>query len=67
MTFPVPRVRRRSTRISLAEAIGQRIILIDGKKLASLMIEHDVGVAQLKKYTVRRLDQDYFDLKAELS
>jgi restriction system protein len=39
----------------------QRIILIDGRQLASLMIEHNVGVAQAKTYTLKRLDQDYFE------
>lgn len=43
------------------EAIQQKIVLIDGKLLASLMIEHDVGVAPTKTYTLKRLDQDYFD------
>lgn len=43
------------------EAIHQKIVLIDGKLLASLMIEHDVGVAPAKTYTLKRLDQDYFD------
>jgi restriction system protein len=43
------------------EEMPQRIILIDGRRLASLMIEHNVGVAPAKTYTLKRLDQDYFD------
>jgi restriction system protein len=43
------------------EAMPQKIVLIDGKLLASLMIEHDVGVSPLRSYTLKRLDQDYFD------
>jgi restriction system protein len=39
----------------------QRIILIDGRRLASLMIEHNVGVAPAKTYRLKRLDQDYFE------
>ncbi|HXB69656.1 MAG TPA: hypothetical protein VNY05_15505 [Candidatus Acidoferrales bacterium] len=39
----------------------QRIILIDGRQLASLMIEHNVGVAPAKTYTLKRMDQDYFE------
>jgi restriction system protein len=41
--------------------LPQKIVLIDGKQLASLMIEHDVGVSPTKTYTLKRLDQDYFD------
>jgi restriction system protein len=43
------------------EEMPQRIILIDGRRLASLMIEHNVGVASAKTYTLKRLDQDYFE------
>ena len=43
------------------EAMPQKIVLIDGKLLASLMIEHDVGVSPMRSYTLKRLDQDYFD------
>jgi restriction system protein len=43
------------------EAMPQKIVLIDGKLLASLMIEHDVGVSPTRSYTLKRLDQDYFD------
>jgi restriction system protein len=43
------------------EAIQQKIVLIDGKQLASLMIEHDIGVSPTRAYTLKRLDQDYFD------
>jgi restriction system protein len=39
----------------------QSITLIDGRRLASLMIEHDVGVSPTKAYTLKRLDQDYFE------
>jgi restriction system protein len=43
------------------EEMPQRIILIDGRRLASLMIEHNVGVAPAKTYTLKRLDLDYFE------
>jgi len=43
------------------EAMPQKIVLIDGKQLASLMVEHDVGVSPTKTYTLKRLDQDYFE------
>lgn len=47
--------------LDYVEEMPQRIILIDGKRLASLMIEHNVGVAQAKMYTLKRMDQDYFE------
>jgi len=45
------------------KGITQKIVLIDGKQLAELMIEHDVGVqpASKKSYTLKRLDQEYFE------
>ena len=43
------------------EEMPQRIILIDGRRLASLMIEHNVGVAPAKTYTLKRMDLDYFE------
>ncbi len=47
--------------LEFVEAMPQKIVLIDGKQLASLMIEHDVGVSPTRVYTLKRLDQDYFD------
>lgn len=47
--------------LEFVEAMPQRIVLIDGKQLASLMIEHNVGVSPTKVYTLKRLDQDYFE------
>lgn len=41
--------------------IEKRIILIDGKTLAKLMIEHNVGVTTESTYAVKRLDSDYFE------
>ena len=43
------------------EALPQKIVLIDGKKLVSLMIDHNVGVALAKTYVLKRLDQAYFE------
>lgn len=41
-------------------ANAQHIILVDGKKLAELMIEHGVGVSTQKAYFIKRIDSDYF-------
>lgn len=41
-------------------ADAQHIILIDGQKLTSLMIEYGLGVSVQKVYKIKRLDSDYF-------
>lgn len=40
--------------------VPQRIVLINGYRLADLMIEHDVGVRTRKTYVIRSVDEDYF-------
>lgn len=42
------------------EAAGPKIILIDGKKLVQLMIDHDVGVSLGDSYQLKEVDLDYF-------
>ena len=39
---------------------GFKIILIDGERLAQLMIDHNVGVSTVKTYEIKRVDSDYF-------
>ena len=43
-----------------AFADAQHIILVDGKKLTELMIEHELGVSTQKSYRIKRIDTDYF-------
>ena len=43
------------------QKIEKKIVLIDGKQLAQLMIEHDVGVTVTKVYPLKKLDQDFFE------
>lgn len=38
-----------------------RIVLIDGPRLAQLMIEHDLGVSVAATYQLKRMDSDFFD------
>jgi restriction system protein len=45
---------------SYAEATSRRLILIDGPRLAELMIDHNVGVATIATYAVKRIDSDFF-------
>jgi restriction system protein len=43
------------------ERIEKRIVLIDGSELVRLMLEHGVGVAEVHRYQVLRLDETFFD------
>jgi restriction system protein len=36
-------------------------VLIDGRRLAELMIDFDVGVTPAAVYSVKRVDSDYFE------
>lgn len=40
---------------------GVKLVLIDGRTLASYMIEYNVGVSVNKVYEIKRLDSDYFE------
>jgi restriction system protein len=42
------------------DRIAQRVVLIDGDRLARLMISHDVGVRIRHTYHIRSIDEDYF-------
>ena len=43
-----------------ADRVAQRVVLIDGARLARLMIAHDVGVRTRQTYAVKTVDEDYF-------
>jgi restriction system protein len=49
-----------SDALTYADGVVPRIILVDGKELAQLMIDHDVGVAMAYRYELKRVDSDYF-------
>lgn len=38
-----------------------KIALIDGTELAELMIEYNVGVREIKTYTLKEIDKEYFE------
>jgi restriction system protein len=42
------------------EHLSQRIILIDGQRLADLMIEHNVGIRISRAIEFKRIDEDFF-------
>lgn len=44
-----------------AAKIETKIVLIDGERLASLLIDHNVGVTTVGQYEVKKIDADYFD------
>ena len=41
--------------------IERKIVLIDGERLANLMIEHDIGVSTYRSFKVKKVDSDYFE------
>jgi restriction system protein len=47
--------------IEFARHLQQRVILIDGRRLTELMIEHGVGVRLNRAIEFKKLDEDYFD------
>jgi restriction system protein len=42
------------------ERISARIILLNGEELAQLMIDHNVGTSEYERYTIKKIDLDYF-------
>jgi restriction system protein len=44
-----------------AEKIESKIVLIDGETLAQLMIDHNIGVSPVASYTIKKVDNDYFN------
>ena len=43
------------------EKIERKIVLIDGTRLANLMIEHGVGVSTYRTYELKKIDAAYFE------
>jgi restriction system protein len=44
-----------------AASLHQKLVLIDGRRLAELMIEHNIGVAPEQPYIIKKIDSDYFE------
>jgi len=51
-----------SEAIRYASDIDTKVILIDGKRLAELMIDYNIGVNEVTTYKLQRIDSDYFNL-----
>jgi restriction system protein len=41
--------------------ISSKIVLISGEMLAELMIDYNIGVADVASYEIKRVDSDYFE------
>jgi restriction system protein len=46
--------------IDFASRIPQSVVLIDGRRLTELMIEHGVGVRSSRTIEIARVDEDFF-------
>ena len=47
--------------VEYVNRIEKKVVLIDGEQLAQLMIDHGIGVANVAKYEVKKIDVDYFE------
>jgi restriction system protein len=47
--------------MAYVEHIDSKVVLIDGRRLAELMIDFGVGVTTAATYDLKRVDSDYFD------
>ena len=62
-----PRFERRSTDRGIytveitSKQTQNKIVLVNGKQLAKLMIEYDLGVSTVAAYKVKRIDSDFFN------
>ena len=46
--------------VEFAQRVAVSVVLIDGARLAELMLRYGVGVQVEETYTVLKLDEDYF-------
>ena len=46
-----------------AKQMNPKIILIDGRQLAELMIEYNLGIKTVKTYSIKQIDSVYFDVE----
>ena len=47
--------------VEYASSVDRKVVLIDGTKLATLMIEHNVGISTVRNFEIKRIDSDYFE------
>jgi restriction system protein len=46
--------------VEYAKTIDTKVVLIDGRRLAELMIKHNVGCNPSQTFVVKKIDSDYF-------
>lgn len=46
--------------LDYAANLESKVVLMDGRRLADLMIQHDLGVSPVATYEIKRFDSDYF-------
>jgi restriction system protein len=47
--------------INYVSTIDYKIVLIDGPRLAELMIDNGIGVTEVSSFSLKRVDSDYFN------
>jgi restriction system protein len=46
--------------VEYAKNVDSSLVLIDGQRLAELMIDYDIGVSKVEAYITKKIDTDYF-------
>jgi len=46
--------------IEFSNFTPSNIVLIDGETLSKLMIDHNIGISEVKSYKIKKIDSDYF-------
>lgn len=47
--------------VDYVSRIDPRVVLLDGRQITRLMIDHNVGVTPIASYVIKRIDSDYFE------
>jgi restriction system protein len=47
--------------VDYAERVAARLVLIDGRMLADLMVKYNIGVQDQETYVIKRIDEDFFE------
>ena len=50
-----------SSAVTTAQGLSKRIVLVDGQRLAALMIRHDVGCRVEEVMAIKRIDEEFFE------
>ena len=50
-----------SDALDYVSRIDAKVVLLDGSQIASLMIDHDVGVSSVTTFVIKKIDSDYFE------